>query len=282
MQIRHSTSLLAGCLGAHTSDHESNPNPSSSVSERFPPPHKHQPLHIISQPYLRIAAMKFCTAVTLLATAGSAAAFVTNQQSDVKTALSASYLEQLAGPKTPHRPVQNSGISSYLDTVQTGSALQGGAGIGSYLDSVNSACNTIVPTDQCAEAISDYMSAAANGAAQPEANYVAAQTIGNYLDNLAGAAPTRQGGPGIQSYLSTVPTASSLAGGSGLHTYQDTVASNSAVSSSAGAVKGFLDALSSNGAVAPSAPAVKSYLQDGKKWIAHRFHVLSYANLIVR
>lgn len=207
--------------------------------------------------------MKFSTAAALIATAGSATAFAPNQKASIRTALSASYLEQLAGPKTPHRPTSGSGISNYLDSVPSSANRVGGAGIGSYLDSVNSACNTIVPTDQCAEAISDYMSAVSNGVAQPEANNVAAQTIGNYLDNLAGSAPSRQGGAGIQSYLSTVPTGSSLQGGSGIHSYQDTVASNSAVSSSAPAVKGFLDALS-NGAAAPSAPAVKSYLQGGK------------------
>jgi hypothetical protein len=239
------------------------PNP--STRERFYDIHRHL-LHlplIISTTTL-IAPMKF-PAVALLAAAGSAAAFAPNQQCSIKTTvLSASYLEQLAGPKTPHRPRNGSGISNYLDSVVTSSNRMGGAGISSYLDSVNAACNTIVPTDQCAEAISGYMSAVANGAAQPEANGVAAQSIGNYLDKLASAAPNRQGGAGIQSYLSSVPTGSSLRGGAGLMTYQDTVASNSAVTRSAGAVKGFLDALSSNGAVAPSAPAVKSYLQDGK------------------
>jgi hypothetical protein len=62
--------------------------------------------------------MKFTAAVTLLSAVSTTTAFAPNHHASIsKTALSASYLEQLAGPKRPHRPTSGSGISSYLDAV---------------------------------------------------------------------------------------------------------------------------------------------------------------------
>ena len=73
--------------------------------------------------------MKFTSAVVIIATAGSATAFTSNHRaSGSKTALSASYLENLAGPKIPHRPTVGSGISSYLDSVPTSNARSGKIG----------------------------------------------------------------------------------------------------------------------------------------------------------
>ncbi len=70
----------------------------------------------------------------------------------------------------------------------------------------------------------------------------AAKSIGGYLDNLASGS-TRSGGAGIQNYLSTMGSTSSIQG-------------------SASAVKSYLDAMSSGATAAPSAPAVKTYLDN--------------------
>lgn len=70
----------------------------------------------------------------------------------------------------------------------------------------------------------------------------AAKRIGGYLDNLASGS-TRSGGVGIQNYLSTMSSTTSIQG-------------------SASAVKSYLDAMSSGAAAAPSAPAVKAYLDN--------------------
>ena len=99
------------------------------------------------------------------------------------------------------------------------------------------------------------MEAVSTGAAAPESTSAVSGAIGSYLDALASSAPSRQGGAGIQTYLSTVTSASSLQGGPGIGSYQDSVGS-------APAVKNFLDALGSGAASAPSAPAVASYAND--------------------
>ena len=205
--------------------------------------------------------MKFTTAITLLSTTGTVNAFAPNHLAATSKTVLSSYLEQLAGPKIPHRPTAGSGISSYLDSVPTSNVRTGGAGLGSYLDSIEQACDTIVPTDHCAQVIADAMHAVSNGATQPETTGAVASAIGNYLDNLAGNAAARTGGGGIATYLDTVGGGSARVGGPGIQTYLDSVVPSSTVKASAPAVKGFLDALS-NGATAPSAPAVKSYLQD--------------------
>jgi hypothetical protein len=173
-----------------------------------------------------------------------------------------------------------SGISSYLNTIPTTSARAGGPGITSfqstvptnpqrisgggittYLDAIQKECNAVAPTERCAPAIANYMEAVSTGAA--ESSVAGAKAIGSYLDALGNAASQRSGGPGIQSYLSSVTSSSSLQGGSGLKTYQDSVGS-------APAVKNFLDALSSGAVSAPSAPAVASYTKDGKKTLPLR------------
>ena len=189
--------------------------------------------------------MKFATLAIASIAASGASAFVQNSPSTSrcsKTSLP-SYLDDIGAPTMSG----GSGIANYLDSVPSSSARTGGAGIGSYLDSIAVECNGVTgPSPQCAEAITDYMTAISSGDAPTSSASEGAAAIGNYLDNLASQASARMGGAGIQSYLSTVATAPERVGGAGIGNYLDSV----------GGVNGVNGV---NGSVVPSqsAPAVK-------------------------
>ena len=73
----------------------------------------------------------------------------------------ASYLASLP---VNNNQLSGGGITSYLSTVATNPVQTGGAGIGSYLDSITQACDAVqADKSECAEAISDYMSALSSG-----------------------------------------------------------------------------------------------------------------------
>jgi len=199
--------------------------------------------------------MKFAAPIIAIISASGAHAFVQNSPVRTKISLN-SYLDDI-GPAPPAK-VSSSGIGSYLDSVTTSTALHG-AGIGSYLDSVNQACDTVA-TEECADAITDYMGALSTGDAPAESASEGAKAIGSHLDSLASQASVL-GGAGIPSYLSTVATSPERAGGAGIDNYLDSVPSSSAVSS-APAVKSFLDALASGDTEAPAAPAVAEYISN--------------------
>ena len=172
--------------------------------------------------------MKFATpAVTLIAASG-ANAFVQNSPVRVKTSL-ASYLDDIGDQVVLQAPrASASGISNYLDSVPMAPSRAAGAGIDSYLESIVSGCDAVVlPSSECAEAISGYMGALSNGNAPASSALEGAKAIGSYLDNIAGQASARQGGAGIQSYLSTVATAPERAVGAGISNYLDSVGGGS-------------------------------------------------------
>eukprot|EP00986_Skeletonema_menzelii_P019538 scaffold28378_cov137-Skeletonema_menzelii.AAC.1 len=204
--------------------------------------------------------MKFTSSVIALVAASGADAFVPTTQTQSITALSASYLEQLGGAKaTPA-----AGVKSYLDSIPAPVTRVAGAGFTSYLDTVAKGCDAVQPVEECAEAITNYMSAVSTGAADPvaESPSAGAQVIGNYLDHLASQA-TVISGAGMASYLDSVPSAPSRVGGAGFASYLDSVGgSSSTPAPSAPAVKNFLDSLASGETSAPSAPAVTNYLES--------------------
>jgi len=204
--------------------------------------------------------MKFASPVIALVAASGANAFVPTAQTKFNTALSASYLDQLGSVKASPA----AGVKSYLDSIPAPVTRVAGAGFTSYLDTVAKGCNAVQPIEQCAEAITNYMSAVSNGAADPvaESPSAGAQVIGNYLDRLASKA-TVISGAGIASYLDSVPSAPSRVGGAGFVSYLDSVGgSSSKAAPSAPAVKSFLDSLASGKTSAPSAPAVTNYLES--------------------
>mmetsp|Transcript_7943 Transcript_7943/g.13503 ORF Transcript_7943/g.13503 Transcript_7943/m.13503 type:complete len:470 (-) Transcript_7943:198-1607(-) len=210
--------------------------------------------------------MKFTSsAVALVAASSGVNAFVpsttTKIQSSTTTALSASYLEQLgAAQSTPA-----AGVKSYLDSIPAPVTRVAGAGFTSYLDSVAKGCDAVQPVEECAEAISNYMSAVSYGAVDPVAESPAAgaEVIGNYLDRLASQA-TVISGAGMASYLDSVPSAPARVGGAGFASYLDSVggSSSNTAAPSAPAVKSFLDSLASGETSAPAAPAVSNYLES--------------------
>ncbi len=206
--------------------------------------------------------MKFtATAIAFIAASGANAFVPTSQSRSSSTALSVSYLEQLAGSNAS--PAAS--VKSYLDSIPAPVTRVAGAGFTSYLDTVAQGCDAVQPIEQCAEAITDYMSAISNGAADPvaESPAVGAQVIGNYLDHLASQA-TVISGAGIASYLDSVPSTPSRVGGPGMSNYIDSVVggSTSSPAPSAPAVKSFLDSLASGENTAPVAPAVTNYLES--------------------
>eukprot|EP00984_Skeletonema_dohrnii_P029288 scaffold19766_cov50-Skeletonema_dohrnii-CCMP3373.AAC.1 len=131
--------------------------------------------------------MKFTSSVIALVAASGANAFVLpTTQTQSTTALSASYLEQLGGAqKSPA-----AGVKSYLDSIPAPVTRVAGSGFTSYLDTVAKGCDAVQPVEECAEAITNYMSAVSSGAADPvaESPSAGAQVIGNYLDHLASQA----------------------------------------------------------------------------------------------
>jgi len=204
--------------------------------------------------------MKFTSSVIALVAASGANAFVPTAQTNSNTALSASYLDQLGSVKAS----PSSGVKSYLDSIPAPITRVAGAGFTSYRDAVAKGCSAVQPIEECAEAITDYMSAVSNGAADPvaESPSAGAQVIGNYLDRLASQA-TVISGAGIASYLDSVPSAPSRVGGPGFASYLDSVGGpSSKAAPSAPAVKSFLDSLASGETSAPTAPAVTNYLES--------------------
>jgi len=200
--------------------------------------------------------MKFSVTAVSLAALSGADAFVQRAPQHAQTAVR-SYLDDLGpGPSEPvptNTQTSGAGISSYLDSVVTAPSRAGGAGFGSYLDTISQACDAVMPIDNCAEAITDYLGALATGDAPAASVAAGAEVIGNYLDNISRSQPSQIDGAGIPSYLDSV--------GSGA----------SSPAASAPAVKSFLDALSGSATApvtssspappaAPSAPVMKDYL----------------------
>ena len=100
--------------------------------------------------------MKFTATVVALAAASGANAFIfPTSQSQSSTGLFASYLQQLSSFKA--RPT--GGIKGYLDSIPAPVKRVAGAGFTSYLDTVAKGCDTVQPIEQCAEAMTNYMSA---------------------------------------------------------------------------------------------------------------------------
>jgi len=174
--------------------------------------------------------MKFTIAIAI-ASATSSNAFVQNSRIQKISSIQG-YLDDIGGgAPSPNK----NGITNYLDSIPSQPTRTAGAGIGSYLDNVNHACDA-TPTSECAEAITDYMSALSTGDEPASSAVQGAQTIGNYLDNML-KRNVLQGGAGITSYLDAVATAPERQGGAGIGNYLDSVPSASALTNSAPAVK---------------------------------------------
>ena len=59
--------------------------------------------------------------------------------------------------------VGGAGIASHIASLPSSSYRAGGAGLVNYLDGIGQACDGVKPTSECAEAVSDYMSALSSG-----------------------------------------------------------------------------------------------------------------------
>ena len=95
------------------------------------------------------------------------------------------------------------------------------------------------PTDDCADAIGDYLDSLTTGDAPAASSAAGAEVIGSYLDHLAKLQHAQVSGAGLMGHLD------SLGGG----------ASTAIDDSSAPAVKIFLDSLSRSAATAPATPS---------------------------
>ena len=80
----------------------------------------------------------------------------------IKTSLP-NYLDAL----TPQTKARSPAAGNYLESVSVAAPRVGGDGIASYLDIINQACDAAVHRDnsECAEVISDYMTALTIGVA---------------------------------------------------------------------------------------------------------------------
>ena len=95
------------------------------------------------------------------------------------------------------------GIASYIGAFPSSPCRIGGAGFATYLSSISQECDTIQPTEECAEAITDFLGAVSSGDAPPATVADGAEAIVNYLDTISRPS-TSLGGSGLLGHLDSL------------------------------------------------------------------------------
>lgn len=150
-------------------------------------------------------------------------------------ALSFSYLESLgsANPvaQAPPSVGAPSNGASYLDALGGSPAAPSGAGVATYADALSGVSAASAP-----------VSVDVPVPAAPSEPATAAASGGNYLGALSTGEAVS--GPGIQSYLDSVPRNAPVAGGAGIATYTAGLPTTNAVTGSGAGMNTYTDNLS--------------------------------------
>mmetsp|Transcript_6919 Transcript_6919/g.12822 ORF Transcript_6919/g.12822 Transcript_6919/m.12822 type:complete len:256 (-) Transcript_6919:334-1101(-) len=144
----------------------------------------------------------------------------------------ASYLDALSGP-SQNAPT-GGGMKGYLDALPTNAGSSAGGGMKGY-------------TDNLSGGAAPAPAAAAPAPAAPAAPAAVSDSApvssgGNYLDRLA--SENAISGPGITSYLDTVPRNAPTSGGAGIPTYKDALAATNTVTGTGAGMNTYTDNLS--------------------------------------
>ena len=151
-----------------------------------------------------------------------------------------SYLDSLSKANPVSYSAPSSGPSngaSYLDALASAGTRSAptGAGLGSYLDNLTGGtAPPAAPATPAPAAPVEYAPAASGPVASG----------GSYLETLNTGLAVAPGGPGIATYLDTVPRNAPVAGGAGIATYKDALPTTNIVSGTGTGMNTYTDNLS--------------------------------------
>ena len=88
-------------------------------------------------------------------------------------------LSYLSNLPTGSSHAGGSGITSYISTFPSYPGRIGGAVFTSYLSSISQECDTVQPTEECAEVITEYLGSLSSGDVSPTTAADGAEVIGS-------------------------------------------------------------------------------------------------------